>query len=617
MAQNSRDSLTLLVHTMVPPHFPVRSLLPLNDCIASPYHKKSAPGYWNLDIPLAWHGKPQPTTQICSTTKKPCHDGPVLVSRSPHPPSRPHSCTHSWTLHTAPITSNRHGLNAHTSHLPPQHHAFFLLLVSAISAHFARLALSSLAIVSSITLSSTFTGLESATSVMSFESMDCDDFDGSYSSHGDDDHDLYNESSDSETVDDDDYLVMGVHHGDSHDAHSLGMRPSYSAQSLPLALGPAWPLSSPPTSSTSFGHGIPLSAPHSPSNEGFREYPPHSDAASPSSSDDSVLKMPATGPNSAPTLPSSLSSPLLRSVPRTSSGGPSSTTSCIPPPSDTSYHRQQAHTTRAMSLDAAQLAQASEDMDDYAAAPSSSTGRPRVSFRLDLSALTQSKPMVRVISQPELNRHSITTESVHKSTSTSAIYGVPNFGHYGAYGAYTTGPLMVTQSQVDCRSVGSWPPNVAYSSSSLGFTHPGPENIGPVNVPSFAQRQASLSRRLQVRPSMDRLVQHNILFGPDLSPSISAAARAFKWRRRGDELNQRLSRRASRDSLIEHNILRLEANSQSQVRFRKRQVALADSFGARSSRESLVQRNILAPPTPPPSQNPFGKSSSSPFSPQK
>lgn len=434
--------------------------------------------------------------------------------------------------------------------------------------------------------------------------MDCDDFDASYSSH-DDDHDLYDESSDSETVDDDDYLVMGVHHGDAHDARSLGMRTSYSAQSLPLALGPAWPLSSPPTSSTSFGHGIPLSAPHSPSNDAFREYPTHS---SQSSSNDSVLQNAPTGVNSAPALPSSLSSPLLRSVPRPSSGGPSSTTSCIPDPSDTSYHRQHSHTTRAMSLDAAQLAQAAEDMNDYVAVPSSSTGRPRVSFRLDLSALTQSKPMVRVISQPELNRHSITTESVYKSTSTSAIYGASNFGHYGAYGAYTTGPLMVTQSQVDCRSVGSWPPNVVYSSSSLGFAHPGTENIGPATLPSFAQRQASLSRRLQVRPSMDRLVQHNILFGPDLSPSINAAARAFKWRRRGDELNQRLSRRASRDSLIEHNILRLEANSQSQVRFRKRQVALADSFIARSSRESLIQRNILAPQTPPPAK------SSSPFS---
>lgn len=115
VAKNSRDSLTLHVHMMVPPRIPVRSIPPLNDFVASPYYKKTAPGYWNFDIPLAWHGKPQPTTQICSKTKNPWH---VLVSVPPTLYRGPHSCCHYSALHIAHITPNRHGLNARTLHLP-------------------------------------------------------------------------------------------------------------------------------------------------------------------------------------------------------------------------------------------------------------------------------------------------------------------------------------------------------------------------------------------------------------------------------------------------------------------------------------------------------------------
>lgn len=421
--------------------------------------------------------------------------------------------------------------------------------------------------------------------------MDCDDLDTSYSSQDEADNDLYIDSSESETVDDEDYLVLGSVRSDDQGAQSHGMRTSYSAQSLPLALGPAWPLSSPPASSPSFRHNIPLSAPDSPSNDAFSTYHHLGSSDSLSTPDDSILKASSVGPNSAPAVPSSLSSPLLRVSARPSSSGPSSTMSCVPGPSEHTYHKVTSHGTRAMSLDAAQMAQASNQSESSLPV---SNNRPRVSFRLDLTALTSSKPMVRVISQPELNRHAIATESVYKSSSSSAIYGVPNFG---GFGAYPSGPLMVTQSHPDFRSAGSWPPNLGFSSSNpLGFSSIPHDTLiqgGIGAAPSFAQRQDSLSRRLEVRPSVERLVQHNILFGPDISPSISAAARAYKWRRRGDELNHRLSRRASRDSLIEHNILRLEATNQTQQRFRKKQVDLADRIGTRSSRESLVQRNIL------------------------
>lgn len=449
-----------------------------------------------------------------------------------------------------------------------------------------------------ITTNFIYAVLESANSAISFESMDCDDLDNSYSSHDDDDLEHYSDSSDSETIDDAEYCGLEVPQADG--PLSLGMRPSYSAQSLPLALGSAWSFSSPPNSSSSFRPGIPVSAPHSPPGDGFRiSYPNHNNAESCSRPDDSILKVSASSPVAAPNLPTSISSPLLRGIPRPSSAGPSSTTSCIPATVDNTYQRSMTQGTRAMSLDAAQLAHASEQAHNPSVPHTSSGTRTRVSFRLDLTALTSSKPMVRVISQPELNRHSIiTTENVYKSSSSSAIYGVPSLG-FGHYTNYPAGQLLVTQSHPDCRNVSSWPTSSGLASSSLGYALPSAENLPHSNaaatMPTFAQRQASLSRRLQVRPSVERLVQHNILFGPDLSPSISAAARAFRWRRRGDELNHRLSRRASRDSLIEHNILRADINSQTQTRFRMKQFDLANRIGSRSSRESLVQRNILVP----------------------
>lgn len=194
----------------------------------------------------------------------------------------------------------------------------------------------------------------------------------------------------------------------------------------------------------------------------------------------------------------------------------------------------------------------------------SSSSRP--GFYLDLTALTAAKPLARVSSISE-----IPTASYHLSTSDHITENSANDDkrHIQTYLMKSTSAIQVSSSSLSRPT----------SASAPALT--------------FQQAQASLSRRLLDRPSVDSLVQHNILFGPDMSPSLTAAARAFKWRRNSDELNHRLARRASRDSLIQHNIIHVEGFAQRQQRFKQSQTNLETTLGHRSSVESLVQRNIL------------------------
>jgi len=199
---------------------------------------------------------------------------------------------------------------------------------------------------------------------------------------------------------------------------------------------------------------------------------------------------------------------------------------------------------------------------------SNGSSSSRHSFYLDLTALTAAKPLARISSQSE-----IPTASYHHPISDHITENSSNDDkrHIQTYLMKSTSAIQVSSSNLSRPT----------SASAPALT--------------FQQAQASLSRRLLDRPSVDSLVQHNILFGPDMSPSLTAAARAFKWRRNSDELNHRLARRASRDSLIQHNIIHVEGFSQRQQRFKQSQTNLETTLGHRSSVESLLQRNILQP----------------------
>lgn len=207
---------------------------------------------------------------------------------------------------------------------------------------------------------------------------------------------------------------------------------------------------------------------------------------------------------------------------------------------------------------------------------SNSSSQKNYGFRLDLTALTAAKPIAYVVP------HSEAMVAPFGGVATS-FQPAEAFSNKGA-------SSTIQKSASVCV--------VSRPASSSAPT------------PVFRKRQAALHRRLLERPSIDSLVQHNILFGPDLSPSLSAAARAFKWRRNSDELNHLLARRASRDSLIQSNIIQLEATSKRQQRFKETQAALASTLGQRSSVTSLIQRNILYEPSSPHTASPSSSSTS-------
>lgn len=400
----------------------------------------------------------------------------------------------------------------------------------------------------------------------------------------DDDRELYEgiDGSDSDTVYEEEYSELELHRTRAQKrTSSLGMmRLSSSAHSLPLALGTTWN-ATPSVSSSSLNTNSHIQT-HTHMHQ----------------------------------VQQSMSTNFLPSIACPSTSGRAMSLDAVQMASIQSHKQVSSSSYSKIGASRSHGDKMSKNDIFDAADSTSSSPRPRVSFRLDLTALTSAKPMVRVVSQPELNRHAIATTMDYDLAYIKSSSSYSLCSHYPAalsppslLKSSTSVPAAVaSSSQMShannaCRNNGF--PDNAYHHNHHGSDAYGHNNTNQTilngngaamgeHLPPFAARQASLSRRLQVRPSVDRLVGNNILFGPDLSPSISAVARAFKWRRNSDELNHRLSRRASRDSLIEHNILRLESNSQL-LQFKHKQVALQDRMGSRSSRESLVERKILLP----------------------